>query len=70
MILLMVIIYAIINCGISYEYEIANRDGDEVDIVWVGKWLKETVKVWKLFLCYVLINIVYLSVSFIKNYRC
>lgn len=64
-ILLFVIVYAIINSEISYKYEIGNRYGDKVDISWVEEWLKETIKVWKLFLCYVIINIFYLLASFI-----
>lgn len=63
-VLSLVIVYAIINCEISYKYEIENRNGDKVDILWIGKWLKETIQVWKLFLCYVIINIFYLLASF------
>ena len=59
-ILSLLIIYAIINCEISYKYEIENRCGDKIDILWVEEWLKETIKVWKFFLCYVIINIFYL----------
>ena len=47
-ILSLLIIYAIINCEISYKYEIENRCGDKIDILWVEEWLKETIKVWKL----------------------
>lgn len=45
-ILLFVIAYAIINCEVSYKYEIEGRQGNRVDILWVGEWLKETIKVW------------------------
>ena len=69
-ILSLVIVYAIINCEISYKYEIVNRYEDKVDILWVGEWLKETIKVWKLFLCYVIINIFYLLVSLVNSYKC
>ena len=34
-ILSLLIIYAIINCEISYKYEIENRCGDKIDILWV-----------------------------------
>ena len=44
-ILSLLIIYAIINCEISYKYEIKNRCGDKIDILWVEEWLKETIKV-------------------------
>lgn len=66
-ILSLVIVYAIINCEISYKYEIENRFGDKVDILWVEEWIKETIKVWKFFLCYVLINIFYLIASLINS---
>ena len=39
-ILSLLIIYAIINCEISYKYEIENRCGDKIDILWVEEWLK------------------------------
>ena len=52
-ILSLVIVCAIINCEISYKYEIENRCGDKIDILWVEEWLKETIKVWQFFLCYV-----------------
>ena len=68
-ILLFVIAYAIINCEISYKYEIENRHGDKVDILWVEEWLRETINVWKYFLCYVIINTVYLLMSIIDYYR-
>lgn len=68
-ILLFVIAYAIINCEVSYKYEIESRDGDKVDILWVAEWLKETINVWKYFLWYVIINTVYLSMSIIDSYR-
>jgi hypothetical protein len=45
-ILLFVIIYAIINCEVSYKYEIEGRNGDKVDILWVGEWLKEFVSIY------------------------
>lgn len=41
-ILSLVIVCAIINCEISYKYEIENRCGDKIDILWVEEWLKET----------------------------
>mgnify|MGYP003376301180 FL=1 len=66
-ILSLLIIYAIINCEISYEYEIENRCGDKIDILWVEEWLKETIKVWKFFLCYVIINIFYLVASLVNS---
>ena len=68
-ILLFIIIYAIANCEISYKYEIENRHGNMVDILWVGEWIKETIDVWRLFLCYVMMNIAYLSMSIIIHYR-
>jgi hypothetical protein len=61
-ILSLLIIYAIINCEISY-----NRCGDKIDILWVEEWLKETIKVWKFFLCYVIINIFYLVASLVNS---
>ena len=64
-ILSLLIIYAIINCEISYKYEIENRCGDKIDILWVEEWLKETIKVWKFFLCYVIINILESSRSWV-----
>lgn len=66
-ILSLLIIYAIINCEISYKYEIENRCGDKIDILWVEEWLKETIKVWKFFLCYVIINIFYLVASLVNS---
>ena len=42
-ILSLLIIYAIINCEISYKYEIENRCGDKIDILWVEEWLKEKI---------------------------
>lgn len=68
-ILLFVIAYAIINCEVSYKYEIEGRDGDKVDILWVAEWLKETINVWKYFLWYVIINTAYLSMSIIDSYH-
>ena len=62
-ILSLLIIYAII----SYKYEIENRCGDKIDILWVEEWLKETIKVWKFFLCYVIINIFYLVASLVNS---
>ena len=38
-ILSLVIVCAIINCEISYKYEIENRCGDKIDILWVEEWL-------------------------------
>ena len=60
-ILSLVIVCAIINCEISYKY------GDKIDILWVEEWLKETIKVWKFFLCYVIINIFYLIASLVNS---
>ena len=33
----------------------------------VEEWLKETIKVWKFFLCYVIINIFYLVASLVNS---
>ena len=66
-ILLFIILCAIINCEISYKYEIEGRNGDKVDILWVAEYLSELVKVWVYFLSYVLINVIYLSISIINN---
>ena len=66
-ILSLVIVCAIINCEISYKYEIENRCGDKIDILWVEEWLKETIKVWQFFLCYVIINIFYLVASLVNS---
>ena len=55
-ILSLLIIYAIINCEISYKYEIENRCGDKIDILWVEEWLKETIKVWKFFPDFVIVS--------------
>mgnify|MGYP001024653828 FL=1 len=66
-ILSLLIVCAIINCEISYKYEIENRCGDKIDILWVEEWLKETIKVWKFFLCYVIINIFYLVASLVNS---
>ena len=52
---------------ISYKYEIENRCGDKIDILWVEEWLKETIKVWKFFLCYIIINIFYLIASLVNS---
>lgn len=68
-ILLFVIAYAIINCEVSYKYEIEGRHGNKVDILWVGEWLKETIKVWKYFSLYVLLNIFYLLASVIRSHK-
>lgn len=68
-ILLFIIIYAIANCEVSYKYEIEGRHESKVNILWVGEWIKETINVWKYFLCYVIINIAYLSISIISFYR-
>lgn len=65
--LLFATIYAIINCEVSYKYEIEGRSGDRVDILWVGECLKETIKVWRFFLYYILINIIYLTMSILKK---
>ena len=66
-ILLFVIIYAIINCEVSYKYEIEGRNGDKVDILWVGEWLKEYIRICKYFLCYIIVTIVYIITSTLKK---
>ena len=66
-ILSLVIVCAIINCETSYKYEIENRCGDKIDILWVEEWLKETIKAWQFFLCYVIINIFYLIASLVNS---
>lgn len=43
-ILSLVIVCAIINCEISYKYEIENRCGDKIDILWVEEWIKKRLK--------------------------
>ena len=63
-ILLFVIIYAIINCEVSYKYEIEGRNGD---ILWVGEWLKEYIRICKYFLCYIIVTIVYIITSTLKK---
>jgi hypothetical protein len=62
-----IIVYAIINCGVTYKYEIEGRSGDMVNILWVGEWLKETIKVLECFLCYVVVNIIYIIISILKK---
>ena len=66
-ILLFVIMYAIINCEFSYKYEIEGRNGDRVDILWVGEWLKEYIRICKYFLCYIIVTIVYITTSTLKK---
>lgn len=66
-VLLFVIVYAIINSEVIYKYEIEGRNGDKVDVLWVGDWVKETIKVWRSFFCYVVVNIVFLMISVLKK---
>lgn len=66
-ILLFVIMYAIINCEVSYKYEIEDRNGDKVDILWVGEWLKEYIRICKYFLGYIIVTIIYIITSTLKK---
>lgn len=68
-ILAFIILYAIINCEVTYKYEIEGRAGEKVDISWVETYLNEIVKVWKFFLCYTVVNIIFLLMSAISHYR-
>lgn len=68
-ILLAIILYAIINCEISYKYEIEGQHTEKMDLMWTGVWLKETISVLKFFLYYVIANIIYLLTSIIIHYR-
>ena len=60
-ILLFVIMYANINCEVSYKYEIEGRNGDKVE------WLKEYIRICKYFLCYIIVTIVYIITSTLKK---
>jgi len=62
-ILSLVIIYAIINSWVSHKYEIEGRVGDMVNIQWVEEWMFNTIEWLRYFLIYVIITIVYLSLS-------
>ena len=57
------IIYVIINSGVSHKYEIEGRTGDMVDIQWVEEWMLSFIEWLKYFLAYVIITIIYLLVS-------
>ncbi|ERM88439.1 hypothetical protein NSB1T_13860, partial [Coprobacter fastidiosus NSB1 = JCM 33896] len=50
-----------------YKYEIEGRNGDKVDILWVGEWLKEYIRICKYFLCYIIVTIVYIITSTLKK---
>ena len=62
-VLLFMIIYVIINSGVSHKYEIEGRTGDMVDIQWVEEWMLSFIKWLKYFLSYVIATIIYLLIS-------
>ena len=62
-ILSLIIVYAIINSGVSHKYEIEGRAGDMVDIQWVEEWMLSFIEWMKYFLYYVIVTVVYLLVS-------
>ena len=46
---------------------IESWNGDKVDILWVGEWLKEYIRICKYFLCYIIVTIVYIITSTLKK---
>lgn len=58
-----ILLYAIINVGVSYKYEMEDRIGEKVDIAWVGVWMREVINVLKCFLCYIIVNMIYLFLN-------
>lgn len=58
-----ILLYAIVNIGVSYKYEIEDRLGEKVDISWVGVWMREVINVLKCFFMYVVVNIIYICLN-------
>ena len=58
-----ILLYAIVNIGVSYKYEIEDRLGEKVDISWVGVWMREVINVLKCFFMYVVVNIIYIFLN-------
>ena len=57
-------------CDIAKGYNniaIESWNGDKVDILWVGEWLKEYIRICKYFLCYIIVTIVYIITSTLKK---
>ena len=66
-ILSLLILYAITNIMVSHKYEIEGRAGDLVDIQWVEEWMFSNVEHLMVFLGYVVVNIIILSISMCRK---
>ena len=66
-ILSLVIIYAIINSSVSYQYEIKENFSGKIDIQWASGYLLSLIEWLKYFLGYIVLTILYLIVSMLKK---
>jgi hypothetical protein len=64
-ILSLVIIYAIVNSGVSYKYEIKENISGKIDILWASGYLLSLIEWLKYFLYYIIITVVYLLISIV-----
>lgn len=67
MIVFCIIIYTIINCEVSYKYEIEEGVDYKVGIEHVGAWIREAILILKWFLFYIFLNILYLIFSIFND---